>query len=72
MADRISPETPLTDRQLIIHILEHVEDLHAQVSALTEVLGEFGPVLDKWRGSPNGYVGMLRAARELRRGSSGP
>lgn len=68
----ISPETPLTDRQLLCHLLEHVETMHEQ---MTDLLERFGPLLDRLapasgngHGVPGGmgYVGMLRAARELR------
>jgi hypothetical protein len=73
----ISPETPLTDRQLLCHLLDHVETMHTQMADLLE---RFGPLLDRLAPAAGsngqyggaGYVGMLRAAREIRRGSPGP
>lgn len=52
-------ETSLSDRALLVHILEHVEHF-------TEVLEEFRPVLDLLRG-PGGKVDMIGAAQLRRR-----
>jgi hypothetical protein len=56
-------ETSLSDRALLVHILEHVEHL-------TDVLAEFTPLLAMLRG-PDGKVDMVGLAslrRKLRRG----
>lgn len=66
-----SPEpikTELTDRALLVHILEHVEAMWAE-------LEEFRPLLNMIK-RPNGtpdMVGMLQARREAKRaGRRGP
>ena len=56
-------DTTLSDRALLVHILEHVEHL-------SDTLAEFRPVLDLLRG-PNGKPDMIGAAqlrRRMRRG----
>lgn len=56
-------DTSLSDRALLVHILEHVEHF-------TEVLEEFRPMLDMLRrpdGKPD-MVGALALRRRARRG----
>lgn len=56
-------DTPLSDRALLVHILEHVEHL-------TSVLEEFRPLLDVLRG-PGGkpdMIGMAQLGRRIRHG----
>ncbi len=56
-------DTPLSDRALLVHILEHVEHLSG-------VLAEFAPLLDLLR-RPDGKPDMIGAAqlrRRVRRG----
>ena len=38
-------ETRLTDRQVLVHLLEHAEQTTAQLSALLELLEPFRPLL---------------------------
>jgi hypothetical protein len=45
----VPADTTLTDRQLLVHILQHVEDFDARLRQLEELLAEFGPLIDKWR-----------------------
>ena len=52
-------ETSLSDRALLVHILEHVEHL-------SDTLAEFRPVLDLLKG-PGGKVDMIGAAQMRRR-----
>lgn len=65
-------ETVLSDRDIALHILGHVEELAAlpgQVQQLVDVLEEFRPLLNLIRGAngkPN-YVGIAQARRNLRR-----
>jgi hypothetical protein len=56
-------DTSLSDRALLVHILEHVEHF-------TEVLEEFRPVLDliKTRDGKPDLVGMAQLGRRARRG----
>jgi hypothetical protein len=59
-------KTELTDRALLVHILEHVEAMWAE-------LDEFRPLLAMIK-RPNGapdMVGMLQARREARRAARG-
>ena len=56
-------DTSLSDRALLVHILEHVEHLSA-------VLAEFAPLLSLLKG-PDGKLDMVGAAqmrRKMRRG----
>lgn len=56
-------ETSLSDRALLVHILEHVEHF-------TDLLEEFRPMLDMLRrpdGKPD-VVGALQLRRKVRRG----
>jgi hypothetical protein len=45
----IPADTKLTDRQLLIHLLQHVEQMHEEQRRLWALLEEFGPLLNKWR-----------------------
>jgi hypothetical protein len=56
-------DTPLSDRALLVHILEHVEHF-------TAVLEEFRPLLDLLRG-PDGKIDMIGAASLRRRARRG-
>jgi hypothetical protein len=61
-----SIETQLTDRALLVHILEHVEAMWAE-------LEEFRPLLAMLK-RPNGtpdMVGLLQARREAKRAARG-
>jgi hypothetical protein len=61
-----SIETQLTDRALLVHILEHVEAMWAE-------LEEFRPMLAMLK-RPNGtpdMVGLLQARREAKRAARG-
>lgn len=51
--------TTLSDRDVLLHILQHVE-------ALTEVLEEFRPLLAMVRG-PDGKPDMISVAQTVRR-----
>lgn len=51
--------TTLSDRDVLLHILQHVE-------ALTEVLEEFRPVLAMMKG-PDGKPDMISVAQTVRR-----
>jgi hypothetical protein len=65
-------ETGLDDRQILLHILTHVEDLAAlpaQVQTLVDVLEEFRPLLNLIKGG-NGkpdYIGLAQAGRTFRK-----
>lgn len=48
-----------SDRDLLLHILEHVEEI-------TAVLDDFRPLLEMFR--PNGKTDMLGAAQAFRQG----
>jgi hypothetical protein len=45
----IPADTTMTDRQLLIHALQHIEQLHADVQRFADVLEEFGPLIERWR-----------------------
>jgi hypothetical protein len=45
----VPADTALSDRALIIHLLQHVEDMHAELAAFRALLAEFGPLLEKYR-----------------------
>jgi hypothetical protein len=45
----IPADTVLTDRELLIHALQHIEQIHAELTAFRGLVEEFGPVLEKWR-----------------------
>jgi hypothetical protein len=78
------PETPpnslanttLTDRELLIHALQHLEDLYEQMSEMHGAvmrldcqLSVFAPLLAKYApgGKPD-MIGIMQARREARRG----
>lgn len=69
MAPKIPEVTPLTDRQLIVHILEHVEELSDQVAELHAAAAPFLPLLAAPGGRPDS-IALLQAGREARRGRS--
>jgi len=41
--------TRMTDRALLLHILQHVEDMHEEQRAWSALLAEFEPALKKIR-----------------------
>ena len=41
--------TQLSDRELLIHLLQHVEAMHQEQSRLAALLDEFAPLLDRYR-----------------------
>jgi hypothetical protein len=45
----VPADTALTDRQLLIHLLQHVEDMHEEQRRFGALLDEFAPLLEKWR-----------------------
>lgn len=45
----IPADTKLSDRELLIHLLQHVEAMHQEQERLTALLDEFGPLLDRYR-----------------------
>ncbi len=62
-------ETALSDRQVLLHILTHVEEL----AELVDVLEEFRPLLNLIKGQ-NGkadYVGLAQIGRGLRKAARG-
>lgn len=63
----ISDSTPLTDRQVLIHVLEHVEDLHAKIDELMTALEPFRPMLEKLQPGSGDLVSIMKARRELKR-----
>lgn len=69
----ISDKTPLTDRQLLVHLLEHVENLHDQVREIHEVFERFRPLLERLvpGGGPADYITAMQLGRERRRGRRG-
>jgi len=61
-------DTVLTDRELIIHTLQHVEEMHEILTELFAELQTFRPLIDRYR--PAGGADMLtmiQAARDARR-----
>lgn len=46
----VIPETtPLTDRQLLVHLLEHVEQIDTKVTDIHVTLQEHRPLLERLR-----------------------
>jgi hypothetical protein len=50
----IPADTTLTDRQLLVHLLQHVEQIHAELGEFRALVEEFGPLLEKWRARRGG------------------
>jgi hypothetical protein len=79
----ITEKTVLTDRQLLVHLLEHVEVMAVQLAGLAE-LAELAerfrpllelaerhrPLLERLDNGGSPFVGMARAGKGARRGSS--
>jgi hypothetical protein len=71
--------TTLTDRELIIHLLQHIEMMYEQVAethgAVMRIDGQlsvFAPLLDKLApgGRPD-MISMMQTRRGFRRGTQG-
>jgi hypothetical protein len=45
----VPADTALSDRQLLIHLLQHVEDMHEEQRRFSELLADFGPLIEKWK-----------------------
>jgi hypothetical protein len=63
----IPDETPLTDRQLILHTLGHVEQMTEQLAQLAGLLEPFRPLLEA--AAPGGRadaISLAQAGRMLR------
>lgn len=45
----IPETTPLTDRQLLVQLLEHVEQIDTQVGEIHQTLQEHRPLLERLR-----------------------
>lgn len=64
----ITPDTRLTDRELIVHLVQHVEAMHDRIEQLCDELEAFRPLLARFRPPGSGdYLTLMQAARELRR-----
>lgn len=66
----ISDKTPFTDRQLLVHLLEHTENLHDQVREIHEVFERFRPLLERLApggGAPGDYLTAMQLGREAKR-----
>lgn len=66
----VSPDSPLTDRQMLAHLLQHAEWMHARVTELLEQAERYRPLLElaEKRQQRWGFVtGADRAAPAPRR-----
>jgi hypothetical protein len=43
----VPADTVLTDRQILVHILQHVEDLADQLREFADLRDELGPLIEK-------------------------
>jgi len=59
-------ESKLTDRAILLHILEHVEAMWAELEEFRPLLA----MLKRHDGTPD-MIGMLQARREARRAARG-
>lgn len=65
---QITAETPLSDRDLLIHVVQHVEHIDEMVTAVHDVLEAYKPLLARF--APGGgadYLTIMQTARDLRR-----
>lgn len=73
--DQTPIETPLTDRQLLVHLLEHAESTTEQLAALLQLLEPFRPLIAAAApaGRPDAIsiaqAGRLFRSRGARRGN---
>lgn len=64
----ITAETRLTDRDLLIHAIQHLEHIDEIVTALQEEFEVFRPLIERFRPAGGGdYLTILQTARQLRR-----
>lgn len=61
--------TPSIDEQLS-QIAEKVDAMTAQLAEFRSLLDQYRPLLDAWRGTGGGTIGVMRAMRG-KRGSGG-
>lgn len=64
----ISAETTLTDRELLIHAVQHIEHIDEVVTAIHDEFQVFRPLIERFR--PDGgadFLTILQTGRELRR-----
>ena len=64
----ITGETRLTDRELLVHAIAHLEDLDAKITAMHDIVQAYKPLIDRF--APGGgadYLTILQTARDLRR-----
>jgi hypothetical protein len=45
----VPADTVMTDRQLLIHMLQHIEDMHDEQRRFSALLADFAPVIEKWK-----------------------
>lgn len=45
----VPPSTTMTDRDLLIHTLTHVEQIHARLEEFAALLDELGPLIERAR-----------------------
>lgn len=65
----INPESPLTDRDLLIHLVAHVEHIDEVVTRMAGEFEVFRPLIERFRpaaGVPD-FLTVLQAGRDLRR-----
>jgi hypothetical protein len=65
----IPPDTPLSDRDLLIHLLQHVEDMHDRIEQAWTLIQPYVPILAKFAGGGQpDMMTIMQARRDLRRG----
>jgi len=45
----VPADTALSEKQLLVHILQHVEDMHEEQRRFSALLADFAPVIEKWK-----------------------
>lgn len=67
------PETLLSDRELLVHILFHAENSDARLGKLEELIDRLSPLIDMVSpgGKPPDAISAGQTARAMRRGMRG-
>ena len=64
----ITTETILTDRQLLVHLIGHIEHVDEIVTALHDEWEVFRPIIEQFRPAGGAdFLTILQTGRELRK-----
>lgn len=69
----ITADTTLTDRDLLIHLVQHVEHIDEMMTALHDEWEVFRPLIERFRPAGGAdFLTILQTGRELRRQRRSP